>query len=100
MLPSFDHATRKRRQKKQSIKHYKQPDAYITNNQYEEHLEQRKAHILSGKKTYAEAIKFAKKVCLISNSRHLDRIKRNIFQKSVNGGKHILMFFEMLLVMD
>ena len=39
MSPSFDHAPSKRTQKKQSIKHNKQPEAYITNKQFEEPLE-------------------------------------------------------------
>ena len=38
MSPSFDHTPSKRRQKKQSTKHSKQPEAYITNNQYQEPL--------------------------------------------------------------
>ena len=33
-----------------------------------------------------EATKFGKKICIISDS-HLNRTKRNIFQKSVNEGK-------------
>ena len=33
-----------------------------------------------------EATKFGKKICVIGDS-HLNRIKDNIFQKSVNGGK-------------
>ena len=32
-----------------------------------------------------EATKFGKKICVIGGS-HLNRIKRNIFQRSVNGG--------------
>ena len=46
MLPSFDYATSTRRQKKQSTKHNKRPEAYITNEQYEEPLKQRKARIV------------------------------------------------------
>ena len=34
MLTLFDHVPSERRQKKQSIKHNKQPEAYITNEQY------------------------------------------------------------------
>ena len=86
MSPSFDYAPSKRRQKKQSTKHNKQPEAYITNNQYEEPLVQKKAHIVPGRRTYSEATKFGKKICVIGDS-HLNRIKDNIFQKSVNGGK-------------
>ena len=41
MSPSFDYVPSKRRQKKQSTKHNKQPEANITNNQYEELLVQR-----------------------------------------------------------
>ena len=41
MSPSFDHAPSKIKQKKQSTKHNEQPEAYITNEQYEEPLEQR-----------------------------------------------------------
>ena len=52
MSPSFDHATSKRRQKKQSTKHNKQPETYITNEQYEEPLEQRKARIIPGSRRY------------------------------------------------
>ena len=62
------------------------PEAYITNNQYQESLEQSKVSIVPGKRTYAEATKFGKKICVIRD-RQLNRIKRNIFQKSVNGGK-------------
>ena len=61
MLPSFDHATSKRRHKKQSIKHNKQSEAYITNEQYEETLEQKKARIVPGRRTYSEATKLGKK---------------------------------------
>ena len=86
MSPSLDDTPSKRRQKKQSPKHNKQPEAYITNNQYEEPLVQKKAHIVPGRRTYSEATKFGKKICVISDS-HLNRITRNIFQKLVNGGK-------------
>ena len=86
MLPSFDHASNKRRQKKQSIKHNKKPGAYITNEQYEDPLEQRKVRLVPPRRTYSEATKFGKKICVIGES-HLNREKRNIFQKSVNGGK-------------
>ena len=86
MSPSFDHAPGKKRQKKQSTKHNKQPEANITNNQYEESLVQRKARIVPGRRTYVEATKFGKKICVIGDS-HLNRIKRNIFEKSVNRGK-------------
>ena len=85
MSPSFHHKPGKRRQKKQSTKHNKQPEANITNNQYEELLAQRKARIVPGRRTYVEATKFGKKICVIRGS-HLNRIKRNIFQKLVNGG--------------
>ena len=43
--PSLDHAPGKRRQKKQSTKHNKQPEAYITNAQYEEPLEQKESTV-------------------------------------------------------
>ena len=88
--PSFDHTPSKRRQKSSHLsqlpKHNKQTEAYITNNQYEEPLVQRKARIVPGRRTYSEATKFGKKICVIRDS-YLNRIKRNIFQKSVNGGK-------------
>ena len=58
MLPSYDHATSKRRQKKQSTKLNKQSEAYITNEKYEERLEQRKARIVPGRRTYSEATEF------------------------------------------
>ena len=80
MSPSFDHTPSKRRQKKQWPKHNKQPEAYITNNQYEEPLVQRKAHIVPGRRTYSEATNFGKNICVIGESQ-LNRIKRNIFQK-------------------
>ena len=86
MLPSFDYATSTRRQKKQSTKHNKRPEAYITNEQYEEPLKQSKARIVQGRITYSEATKFEKKICVIFDS-SLNRIKRNIFQKLVNVGK-------------
>ena len=86
MSPSFDYTPSKRRQKKQSSKHNKQPEAYITNDQYEEPIVQRKARIVLDSRTYLEATKFGKKNCVIGDS-HLKRIKRDIFQKSVNGGK-------------
>ena len=50
MSPSFDHTSSKKGQKKQSPKHNKQPEAYITNNQCEEPLVQRKARIVSGRR--------------------------------------------------
>ena len=84
--PSFDHTPSKRRPKKQSTKHGKQPEANITNNQYEEPLVQRKARIVPGRGAYVKATKFGKKICVIGDS-HLNRIKRNIFKKSVNGEK-------------
>ena len=99
MSPSFDHASSKRIQKKLSTKHNKQPEAYITNERYQEPLEQRKARIAPGRRTYLEATEFGKKVCIIGDS-HLNRIKRNIFQKLVNVGKHTLMFFEALHIRD
>ena len=86
MSPSFDHAPSKRKQKKRSTKYNKQPEAYIANKQYEEPLEQRKPLIVSGRRTYLEATKFGKKICVIGDS-HLNRIKRNVFQELVNGGK-------------
>ena len=52
ILLSFNHATSKRKQKKKSTKHQKQPEPYITNDQYEEPLEQRKAFIVPVKRTY------------------------------------------------
>ena len=93
MSPSFDYALSKRRQKKPSTKHNKQSEAYITNNQYEEPLVQRKARIVPGGITYLEATKFGKKICVIGDS-HLNRIKDNIFQKSVNGGKTYFHVFQ------
>ena len=93
--PSFDHAISTIKEKKQLTKHHKQPEAYITNNQCEEPLEQKNTLTVPGKITYAEAIKFEKNNCVIGDS-HLYRIKKNIFQKSVNGEKHALMFFEAL----
>ena len=49
--------------------------------------------------TYSEATKFGKRICVIGDS-HLNRIKKNIFQKPVNGGKHTLRFFEALHLRD
>ena len=92
MSPSFDHTPSKRKQKKQSTKHNKQPEANITNNQYVEPLVQRKAHTGPCRRTYVEATKVGKKICVIGDS-HLNRIKRNIFQKSVNGGKRYFNVF-------
>ena len=63
MLPSSDYATNKRRQEKQSTN--KQPDAYITNEQYEEPFKQKKERIVPGRRTYSEATKFGKKICVI-----------------------------------
>ena len=65
MLPSFDHAANKRRQKKQSTKHNKQPEACITKEQYEESFEQKKTRIVPGRRTYSEATKFGKKICVV-----------------------------------
>ena len=89
----------KRTQKKQSTEYSKQPGAYITNEQYQEPLEQRKVRIVPGRRTYSEATKFGKNICVIGGS-HLNRIKMNIFQKSVNWGKHTLMFFKTLHLRD
>ena len=41
--------------------------------------------MVPGRRTYSEATKFGKKICIVDS--HLNRIKTNIFQKSVNGGK-------------
>ena len=70
----------------QLVTNNKQIEANITNNQYEEPLAQRKARIVTGRRTYVKATKFGKKICVIGDS-HLNRIKRNIFKKSVNGEK-------------
>ena len=86
MLPSFYHAPSKRRQKKQSTKYNKLQEAYITNEQYEEPLEQKKSRIVPGRSTYLDATKSGKKICVIGDS-HLNRTKRNIFQKLVNRWK-------------
>ena len=51
MSPSFDHTPSKRKQRKQSTKHSKQPEAYITNSQYEEPLVQRKARVVPGRRS-------------------------------------------------
>ena len=83
MLLSFDHTSSKRRQKKQSTKHPKQAAGYITKNQYEEPLEQKKAHTVPGKRKYAEASKFGKKLCVIDNS-GLNKIERICFKKRIS----------------
>ena len=88
-LPSFDPAISKRRKKKKLTKHQKQREACITNDQYEEPLEQRKTCIVPEKRTDAKATKLGKKISLVGD-RYLNRIKRNIFQKSVNRGENIL----------
>ena len=80
MSPSFDHTRSKRRQKKQSTKHNKQPEADIINSQYEEPLVQSKARIISRRRTYVEATGFGKKICVIGGS-HLNRIKRKNLSK-------------------
>ena len=69
------------------------------NEQYEEPTEQRKARIVPGRRTYSEATKFGKKICVIGDS-HLNRIKRNIFQKSVNGEKTYFNVFRVLHLRD
>ena len=79
-LPSFDRTPIKRRQKKQSPKHNKEPGANITNNQYEEPLLQKKACKVPVRRTYVEATKFGKKICNVGDS-HLNRIRMNIFTK-------------------
>ena len=99
MSPSFDHTPCKKRWKKQPNKHNKQPEANITKNQYEEPIAQRKARIVTRRRTYAEATKFGKKICVISDS-HLNKIKRNTFQKLVNGGKTYFNFVEGLYLRD
>ena len=99
MSPSFDHTPCKKRWKKQPNKHNKQPEANITKNQYKEPIAQRKARIVTRRRTYAEATKFGKKICVISDS-HLNKIKRNIFQKLVNGGKTYFNFVEGLYLRD
>ena len=60
ILPSFDHCTSRRRQKGQSAKHHRQPEAYITNNQHEE--QQNNGRIVPGKRTYVEATKISKEI--------------------------------------
>ena len=76
----------------QLVTNNKQIEANITNNQYEEPLAQRKARIVTGRRTYAKATKFGEKICVIGDS-HFNIIKRNIFQKSVNGRKIYLNIF-------
>ena len=99
VLFSFDDATNKRRLKKQSTKYHKQPEAYITNNQSEEHLQQKKERTVRGKRTYAEVTKFEKENCVIGDS-HLNRIRRNIFQKLVNRAETCFNVFEALHLRD
>ena len=70
--------------KKQSPRHNKQPEAYITNNQYDEPLVQRKTRIVPGSRTYSEATKFGKKICVIGDS-HLNRIKGISFKNRLTG---------------
>ena len=89
----FYYAPSKRKQKKQSTKHNKQLEGNIINEQYEEPLEQKKACVVPGRRTYSEATKFRKKICVISDS-HLNRIKTNIFQKLVNRGKTYFNVFQ------
>ena len=67
-MSSFDHSPSERKQKKQSAKHNKQPEACITSEQYEELLEQRKARLVPGRRTYSEATKLGKKICVIGDS--------------------------------
>ena len=93
MSPSFDHVPIKRRQK-QSTKHNKQPQAYITNEWYEEPLEQRKARIVPRRR------KHVWKENVVIGDSHLNKIGKNIFQKLVNGEKHTLIFFEALHLRD
>ena len=85
MSPLFDHTPSKRRQKKQSAKHNKQPEANIKTNNMKNFCTEESMYI-PGRRTYVEATKFGKKICVIGDS-HLNRITRNIFQKSVNGGE-------------
>ena len=70
--------------KKQSPRRNKQPEAYIINNQYEEPLAQRKTRIGPGRRTYSEATKFGKKICVIGDS-HLNRIKGISFKNRLTG---------------
>ena len=58
----------KRRQKKQSIKHNKQPEASITNGQYKETTEQRKARVVQDRRTYSEVTKSGKKIYVIDDN--------------------------------
>ena len=53
----------------------------------------RKAHIVLGKRTSLKATKFGREAC----DSQLNRIKRGIFQKSVNKGK---IYFEALYLRD
>ena len=64
----------------------KSSQQYITNDQYEEAFEQREVRIVRGWRTYSEATKFGKKICVIGDS-NLNRIEGIILQKSVNRGK-------------
>lgn len=57
MSLSFEYPSGKRRQKRELTKRHKQPQAYITKYQQEEPLEQNKARIVLGKRTYAETTK-------------------------------------------
>ena len=92
-LPSFDRTSIKRRQKKESTKHNKQPGANITNNQYEESLVQKKACKVPGRRTYEKATKFGKKICIVGDS-HLNRRRRNIFTKI-----NLMLFCHILVLM-
>ena len=48
--------------------------------------------VVSANRTYVDTTKFGKKVSDIGDS-HLNRMKKNIFQSSVNGGDTIYNVF-------
>ena len=58
----------------------------IINKEHEELFEQNNQRIVPGKRTYTEIIKFGKKTYAFSDS-YLNIIKKNIFQKLLDGGK-------------
>ena len=66
----------------------KRPEVAITENYVNSQRDQYK-RIVPGLRTYANATEFSKKICVIGDS-HVRRIRKNVFNNSLNDGRAYL----------
>ena len=71
--------------------HNRRPEVAITENYIRSQKDQPQK-IVPGRRTYASATKYGKKVCIVGDS-HLRRIRKNVFNNSINDGKAFITGF-------